>query len=282
MARLRRVLRGLIFLGLAVFLALAMFWVLQRRFTYFPSQALPGVASVLAGAEEVSFSTDDGLVLKAWLVTAARPGDGATVVVFNGNAGNRVHRAPLAEALAERGYGVLLIDYRGYGGNPGSPSEPGLAADARGAVAYLEARSDVDSTRLIYFGESLGAAVALGLSEHRPPAALVLRSPFTSLPDIGATHYPFLPTSLMLWDRFPSLEVIPGIEVPLLVVAGSADTIVPIAQSRRLFQAASEPKRFVVIEGADHNDFELLAGQQLITEVVGFLDGVAKSDRWDN
>jgi fermentation-respiration switch protein FrsA (DUF1100 family) len=121
---------------------------------------------------------------------------------------------------------------------------------------------------LAYFGESLGAAVAIGLAEQRPPAALVLRSPFVSLPDIGSVHYPFLPTSLLLWDRYPNLERISGIEVPVLVVAGTADSIVPIAQSRQLYEAASEPKEFVMIEGADHNDFELTAGSQLMDEVV--------------
>ena len=271
---MRRVVRVVVIVALAVLLAIGVMWVFQRRFIYFPSQVLPDVAAVLPGAEEVVFPTDDGLTLAAWWVPAAGDANGGTVVVFNGNAGNRGDRIPLALALAERGYGLLLVDYRGYGGNPGRPTEDGLLADGRAAVAYLETRPDVDADRLVYFGESLGAAVAIGLAEQEPPAALVLRSPFASLPDIGSVHYPFLPTSVLLWDRYPNLERIRGIEVPVLVVAGSADSIVPVAQSQRLYEAASAPKVFVMIEGADHNDFELTAGDELVAEVAAFLDNM--------
>ena len=258
--------------SLVMLVAVGVMWVLQRRLIYFPSQIVPDVASVLPGVEEVTFSTEDGLTLTAWWVPAAGEANGGTVVVFNGNAGNRADRTPLAQALAERGYGVLLVDYRGYGANPGRPTEDGLLADGSAAVAYLETRPDVDPDRLVYFGESLGAAVAIGLAEQRPPAALVLRSPFTSLPDIGSVHSPVLPLSVLLWDRYPNLERIRGIEVPVLVVAGSADSIVPVSQSQRLYEAAAHPKGLVMIEGADHNDFELTAGNQLVAEVAAFLD----------
>lgn len=262
---------ALIALGLVV--GLALIWVTQRRLIYFPTQALPDPTTVLPDVEEVTYPTEDGLTLTAWFMPVAGGGDG-TVVVFNGNAGNRADRSPLAAALVEAGYAVLLVDYRGYGGNPGSPTEDGLARDARAASAYLLARSDVDSDRLVYFGESLGAAVALGLARDREPAALVLRSPFTSLPDIGSTHYPFLPTSLLLWDRYPNTDTIEVVDAPVLIVAGSDDSIVPVEQSRELYETASEPKRLVVIEGADHNDFALAAGTELVNEVVAFLDEV--------
>lgn len=270
----RRVMSVVVIMALALLLVVGVMWVLQRRFIYFPSQVLPDVAAVLPGAEEVTFPTEDGLMLGAWWVPAAGDANGGTVVVFNGNAGNRGDRTQLAGALAERGYGVLLVDYRGYGDNPGSPTEDGLLADGRAAVAYLETRADVDTDRLAYFGESLGAAVAIGLAEQRPPAALVLRSPFVSLSEIGSVHYPFLPISVLLWDRYPNLERIREIEVPVLVVAGSADSIVPVAQSRRVYEAASGPKEFVMIEGADHNDLELTVGDQLVAEVADFLDNV--------
>ena len=122
---------------------------------------------------------------------------------------------------------MLLLDYRGYVGNPGSPSEDGLLADARAARAYLLSRADVDPARLVYFGESLGAAVAVALAAEHPPAALILRSPFTSLADIAAVHYPFLPAGLMLRDRYESIERIGRVRAPLLVVAGQRDRIVP-------------------------------------------------------
>jgi fermentation-respiration switch protein FrsA (DUF1100 family) len=123
----------------------------------------------------------------------------------------------------------------------------------------------------VYFGESLGAAVAVQLAVERPPMALVLRSPFTSLADVGRVHYPFLPVRLLLKDRYSSIERVGGLRSPTLVLAGARDGIVPWQQSRRLAEAIPEPKRFVLIPNADHNSFELLAGRRLIGEVVRFV-----------
>lgn len=114
------------------------------------------------------------------------------------------------------------------------------------------------------------------MAEHRPPAALVLRSPFVSLAEIGSAHYPILPVSLLLWGRYTNVERIRGIDAPVLVVAGSADRIVPTEQSQRVYHAASQPKVFVLIEGAGHNDFALLAGSQLVDDVATFLDSVMR------
>ena len=186
-------------------------------------------------------------------------------------------RAPLAAALSRAGLSVLLLDYRGYGGNPGSPSEPGLLADARAARAYLTERSDVDPARLVYFGESLGAAVAVRLGLERLPLALVLRSPFTSLGDVGRVHCPFLPVGLLLTDRYASIERVGGLRCPVLVLAGAGDGIVPWEQSRRLAEAIPEPKRLVLIPSADHNTFELLAGRRLIGEVVRLVVDAGRS-----
>lgn len=269
---MRRIVRVVVIVALVFLLLVAFMWVFQRRLIYLPTQALTDIAVVLPSAEEVTFPTEDGLTLAAWLLPAARDPNGATVIVFNGNAGNRSDRVPFARALADHGYSVLLVDYRGYGGNPGSPTEDSLLADGRAAVAYLVARPDIDAGLLVYFGESLGAAVAIGVAKQRPPAALVLRSPFASLPDIGAVHYPFLPTWLLMWDRFPNVERIAGIDVPLLIVAGSADSIVPADQSRLVYEAAAQPKKFVMIEGANHNDHALTSGPRLVGEVAAFLD----------
>ena len=169
------------------------------------------------------------------------------------------------------GLSVLLFDYRGYGGNPGNASEPGLLADARAARNYLGTRDDVNPSRLVYFGESLGAAVAAALAGEQPPAALVLRSPFTSLADMARLHYPFMPVRWLLRDRFDSLAQISRLTCPLLFVAGDRDGIVPLEQTRRLYEAARGAKRFLVIPDADHNDYALLAGDPLIAQVVQFL-----------
>ena len=178
-----------------------MIWLAQRSLIYFPDGNLPSPAAVgLPDAETVMFDTEDGLHLEAWFVPARVPGLDRTVVVFNGNAGHRGHRARLAALFAEYGLSTLLVDYRGYGGNPGLPSEQGLARDARAASAYLAARGDVDPTRVVYYGESIGAAVAVRLAIERPPAALILRSPFSSMTAIGQRHYPFLPVRWLLRD----------------------------------------------------------------------------------
>jgi hypothetical protein len=253
-------------------LALIVLWAGQRRLMYFPFADVPPPASVgLTRAVPVVFTTDDGLTLNGWFVPAAAPATGHTVLVFNGNAGNRAFRAPLADRLARHGIASLLMDYRGYGENGGSPSEEGLALDARAARAYLAGRADVDSTRIAYFGESLGTGVAVGLAREHRPSALILRSPFTSMADVARYHYPFLPVRWILRDRFESLDRIRDILCPVLVIAGGRDAIIPAELSQRLYAEARSPKRLIMIEGADHNDDELLAGPRVINGVVDFL-----------
>ena len=251
---------------------LALIWTLQRRWMYVPTAGVPAPREIgLTDVEPVTFETADGIGLSGWFVAASGPSPRVTVLVFNGNAGNRAHRGPLASALQRHGLQVLLIDYRGYGGNSGAPTESGLAADSRAARAYLAGRPDVDRSRLVYFGESLGTAVAIDLAVEHPPAALVLRSPFTSMADVGQHHYPFLPVRLLLRDRFAAIDQIRRIRVPLLVIAGGRDRIVPIDNSRRLYDAAVTPKTLLVLPDADHNDDELLAGDEMIRAIVRFL-----------
>jgi fermentation-respiration switch protein FrsA (DUF1100 family) len=258
----------------AVFLVLV--WTGQRRLIYFPFGDLPAPESVgLVGVENVAFQTADELTLHGWLVPAAPSTEATTVLFFSGNAGDRSMRAPLAAALAARGIATLLVDYRGYGGNPGSPSEAGLAEDARAARAYLGTRPDVNAARIVYFGESLGTGVAVRLATEVEPMALVLRSPYTSMTDIGRHHYPWLLPGLILFDRFSSIDRIGRLKCPLLVIAGSRDSVIPADQSTRLFQAATmESKRLMVVDGADHNDYELLAGARVIDAVADFLAGL--------
>ena len=269
---------GIILLIVAAVLVapIGLLWAFQRRLLYLPApRTVPPAASVLPGAEEVTFETADGLWLGGWFVPAeGREPPGTAVLVHNGNGGNRSLRAPLAAALTRMGLHVLVFDYRGYGGNPGRPTEAGLAADARAALDYLVGRPEVVPARVVYFGESLGAAVALRLATERPPAALVLRSPFASLAEVGQLHYPLVPVSLLLRDRYDSAALAGRLAAPLLVVAGGRDRIVPASHSRRLFAAAPQPKRLVVLDGADHNDHDLLAGPRLLAEVRGFLAAV--------
>jgi len=261
--------RAVAVVGVVVILLLVMVWALQRRLVYFPStQDVPPAGQVLGQGRDVVLETADGLRLGAWHLPPQDPGRDLTVLVANGNGGDRSMRAPLAEALARRGLGVLLFDYRGYGGNPGNPTEDGLALDVRAARRHLVEDVGVRPDRLLYFGESLGAAVVTELASEHPPAGLVLRSPFVDLASVGRHHYPYLPVGLLLRDSYPLVEHLAAVDVPVVVVYGTGDTIVPAEQSRAAARAAPGPMRTVEVEGADHNDLSLLSGDRLVEAVV--------------
>lgn len=251
----RRLRRGLLVVLLLMGTVVAMLWALQRQLIYFPDPTpVPAAAEVIAGARDVTLHTADGLELGAWFVPAARPsGDGMAVLVAPGNGGNRAGRAGFAEELSRLGLAVLLMDYRGYGGNPGEPSEEGLAADADAAVEALE-ELGFPAERTLYFGESLGAGVVAALQARHPPAGVVLRSPFTELADVGAHHYPWLPVRVLLRDRFPVVEHLATSDVPVTVIYGDRDSVVPSALSARVADQAPSLAEREVIADADHND----------------------------
>ena len=267
-----RLLVALLIPAVVIVALLLLFWAGQRQMMYFPLGAVPSIAALgLSNVEEIAFDTADGLRLSGWFFTRDATDRAATVIVFHGNAGNRAHRVPLANALHNLGLQVLLIDYRGYGGNPGSPTEKGLEMDALAAREFLINQRHVDPQRLIYFGESLGTGVAVKLASEHPPSALILRSPFTSMADVGRYHYPWLPVRLLLRDRYDSLSLIPRTQTRLLIIAGDRDSVVPTEFSRQLYDAAPQPKTFVSIGGADHNDDELLDGRVMIEAIAKFL-----------
>ncbi len=234
---------------------MAVLWAVQRQLVYFPdTRPLPPAGDVVVGARDVTLHTADGLELGAWFVPAAGPVDtGTAVLVAPGNGGNRAGRAGLATELSRRGLAVLLMDYRGYGGNPGSPSQGGLAADADAAVHALE-ELGFPLRRTVYLGESLGSGVVAALAVRHPPAGVVLRSPFTELADVGAHHYPWLPVRALLRDRFPVEEHLATIDAPVTVIYGDRDSVVPTVLSARVASRAPSLRERVVIPGADHND----------------------------
>lgn len=273
--RRRRPGRRWLWLGLAVAgvaLLLGLVTMMQRRLIYFPDRSTPpAAAEVLPGARDVTLHTEDGLELTAWLVPSAEERDtGLAVMYLPGNGGNRSGRAPTADLLAERGFTVLLVDYRGYGGNPGRPSETGLAADGLAAHDWL-VDEGYPSHRQIYVGESLGTGVAAALATQRPPAGLLLRSPFTELADVGRSHYPWLPVGLVLRDRFPVLDHVRGLDVPVTVVRGTADTIVPTEQSQTVAAAARNLVEELVLGDVGHND-ERMLGPELVDAVARLAD----------
>jgi uncharacterized protein len=240
---------------LLVGLAVGMLAALQRQLIYFPdSTTVPAAGDVIDGARDVTVRTSDGLALGAWFVPARSASDmHMAVLVAPGNGGNRWGRASLAVELSRHGLAVLLMDYRGYGGNPGSPSEEGLARDAMAAALLLD-ELGYPARRTIYFGESLGTGVVAALQARRMPAGLVLRSPFTELADVGAHHYPWLPVRMLLTDKFKTVELLSDSAVPVTVVYGDRDSIVPSDLSARVADEAKYLVERVVLRGADHND----------------------------
>jgi fermentation-respiration switch protein FrsA (DUF1100 family) len=272
------VVRPAVVAAAVVLLVLALIWGFQRRLIYLPdTAAVASAATVLPGARDVMLEADDGVRLGAWLMPAAEPDRGIAVLVANGNAGNRASRAPLARALAAEGLAVLLFDYRGYGGNEGGPSEHGFARDVRAAQRYLVQEAGLPPGRILYYGESLGAAVVTELATEIAPGGLLLRSPFVDLAAVGRVHYPFLPVNLLLRDVYPLAEQLGTVRVPVTVVLGTDDSIVPPEQSRTVAAAAPTLKSLIEIPGADHNDPVLGHGPGLIAAVVELADQVAST-----
>lgn len=270
------VVRVLVAVVTLVLVAGVALWAGQRRLIYLPDTSTPPAASeVLSGARDVRLTTSDGLELGAWFVPPTDPGGpgaGFTVLFTPGNGGNRLDRAPLAAALADSGFATLLVDYRGYGGNPGRPTEAGLALDARAAYRFLLEDEAVRPDRLLYLGESLGTGVAVELAAAHPPAGLLLRSPFVDLPTVAQHHYPLLPAALVR-DRFPVAATVARLEVPVTVVYGTADTIVPAAQSERVADAAPHLVERVVLPGLEHNDPPMF-GQPVVDALARLADYV--------
>jgi fermentation-respiration switch protein FrsA (DUF1100 family) len=259
------VLIGLLVVGIIVVVVFGAAFAFQRKLIYLPSGGpLPSAAEMLPGGLDVVIDTADGVRLTAWYfpVENAR----SAVLVAPGNAGNRSLRLPLARALNSRALSVLLLDYRGYGGNPGTPTESGLALDIRAAREYLVSEAGIPAHRLVYLGESLGAAVAAELATEHAPRGLVLRSPFVDLAAVGRRHYPFLPVRWLLKDTFPVVEHVARIRAPVTVVYGTADSVVPPEQSRAVAVAAGG--KAVEVPGADHNDLVLLTGPALVDAVA--------------
>ena len=242
---------------------------LLNALLYFPSRTIersPGDAGL--AYRDLFFETDDGERLHGWWISRRAPGHGH-VLLCHGNAGNVGDRVPHAAVLTAAGFDVLLFDYRGYGHSSGRPSERGTYRDARAALACLLRQPDVDASRVLYLGESLGGAVALELALAHPPAGLVLLSAFTSVRAMGRVHYALIPTALVP-DAYPSLRRIGGLRAPLLVLHGEDDAIVPVEHGRALLDAAPDPKRMRIVPGAGHNDVVSLAGGLLAEEIAAW------------
>ena len=225
----------------------------QRRFLYVPDTHRPDLSGCgVARARPITVHTKDGLDLLAWLVP---PADDAQPVVLylHGNGGHIGYRALRFARLAGFGWGVLLLEYRGFGGNPGTPTEAGLYEDARAGYAALRAFG-IPARRIVLWGESLGTGVAVHLATEVEVGAVMLESPYTSITAIGQKQFPFVPVALLLRDRFDLIGRIKGVRAPVLVMMGGRDSVVPPAMSRTVFAAANEPKMSWLAADAGHNN----------------------------
>jgi hypothetical protein len=236
-------------------LALGAIYFGQRRLIYYPDRVHTApVEAGLAGVEERILKTPDGARVVAWY-GKAKPGQ-PTILYFHGNAGSLANRAPRIERFMGEGWGVYMMTYRGYGGGTGKPTEANNVADARLALGAL-VHEGVEPSSIILYGESLGTGIAVRLAAERQVAGVVLDAPYTSLVDVAAGVYPFLPVRLALADRYESSKYIKQVHAPLLILHGERDEVIPVAMGRELFRLANEPKRLAVFPNGGHSDLYL-------------------------
>lgn len=244
----------------------------ENKFIYFPTPYPGGMyedARFIRGLKDSMIVAEDGVRIHAWFA----PADSAiaTLVMSHGNAGNISHRIEIIRRLQNTGFNVLMFDYRGYGKSEGSPSEEGIYKDGAAAYDYAALIPGVDPKKIFLWGTSLGGAVAVDVATRRPAAGLILESTFSSARDVARTAYPFLPVHLVLRTRLDSFEKIRQIRIPVLIIHGDRDSIIPIGLGRKLFEAANDPKEFFVIAGADHNDVFFVGGRRYLEKSRDFV-----------
>jgi uncharacterized protein len=249
-------LKVLLFVGVVVYLGIvALMYFAQRSLMYFPEalRTAPTQAG-LPQAEEVMLDTTDGERVIIWHIPPR--GDQPVVLYFHGNGGALRYRVDRYRALTQDGTGLVLLSYRGYGGSSGRPSESGLIEDARAAYAFATQR--YPAARLVVWGESLGSGVAVAIAAEKAGekniARVVLEAPFASAVSVAASVYPFVPVRFLMKDQFRSDLRISDVKVPVLIVHGDRDTVIPIESGERLYSLIEGPKRFLRVPGAGHED----------------------------
>src|SRR5580692_804679 len=232
---------------------LAMLYVTQRSLMYFPETVHTAPAAAgLPQAEEVTLTTADGEHIIAWHVP---PRDGKPVILYlHGNGGALRYRVERFTRLINDGIGIVAVEYRGYGGSSGSPSERGLIADAEAGYAFAAAR--YPAQQIVLWGESLGTGVAVALAAEKPVGRVILEAPFTSAVAVGAKHYWYVPVRLLMTDQFRSDTHIGKITAPLLILHGVKDQTVPYAMGEHLFDLANKPKHIVRFLDGGHEDLD--------------------------
>lgn len=248
----------------------------QRSFMYFPDRTSPHPADYhLSDSVVVKAKTDDGLELQGWYFEA-NPGV-PVIVYFHGNGGHYAHRYSKILFYLEAGYGVLLAEYRGYGGNPGSPSEQGFYSDARAWMKFLRDKS-VSPENTILYGESIGSGVATQMATETKARALILEAPFTSAAALGQRLYFYMPVKYLMKDVFDNASKVGTVEMPVLILHGTDDATIPLSFGKALFDKAQEPKTFMAVEKAGHNDLYDHGAALLAVKFLRTIDAQTGSD----
>ena len=258
MIRVPRVISTALLLAVGVYVGIAVLvFALQGRLLFFPDRQLAATpASFGLPFEDVGFQSEDGVALHGWYLPAQDASRG-TVVFFHGNGGNVSHWLPAVLPFRRFGWDVFLFDYRGYGLSQGRPTEQSTYRDAEAAWRYLTQQRRVAPEAMVFVGRSLGGAVATWLAVRHPPRALVLESTFTSVPDVAAGLYPWLPVRLLARFRYNTADRIARVQCPVLIVHSRADEIIPFSHGERLWHLAPEPKVFLEIRGGHNEGFDL-------------------------
>ncbi|MFI4936712.1 MAG: alpha/beta hydrolase [Caulobacterales bacterium] len=258
-------LRALLVLVAGYLLVVAAAFTFQRSLLYFPTPTVAAPEPAGPPMQVVQLTTQDRQRLVAWYLPpqAGRP----VILFFSGNGDTLIGQTDRWREIAGAGVGVLAVAYRGYSGSSGHPTEAGLYQDAEAAYAWLAARHPAED--IVIHGHSLGSGVAVRLAAGHPARALILEAPFTSAVDVAAERYPWLPTRLLMWDRYDSMVWIRRVRMPILVVHGDADAVIPFAQGQAVFARANAPKSFVRIAGGGHDDLPALG---LYGHIWRFLD----------
>ena len=227
------------------------------------------------GGEDITFNSVDGTKLHAWYFE--KPGATETIVFFHGNAESIEHSGPwIGEFAASLNANALIFDYRGYGKSEGKPHQQGLVQDGLAAIQWLSNRTGRSSDQFVYFGRSLGGGVAIQVAREKPPKAFVLVSNFSSMVDVAANAYPWLPVRAMMRNRYESAATIAEMDVPLLQIHGDRDCIIPIELGRKLQEAAATTqKQFLAAAGKGHNDLHL---EPFLSGIREFLDSLRQTN----
>ncbi len=261
------------YLAVAYVAVCLLMFLVQRQLLYFPSRQLetdPGRVGL--PWEAVTVTTTDGVRIHGWYVP--RPEAQGTVIFCHGNGGNISHRLDTLRLLHDLRLAVIIFDYRGYGRSEGSPDEAGTYRDGEAIRRYAAETLGIPFENQIIWGRSLGGGVATALAERHLPAALVVESSFTSVPDVAQAAYPWLPVRWLCRFRYDSADRVSRLHCPKLFIHSADDDVIPFRFGRTLFERAADPKRFLTIHGPHNNGYQLSRELYLRT-VTEFLDSLS-------